>query len=294
MAEKKNVNWADAEKRYAETPISMSELAAELGVSKTLAVRKLKGIAKISASLTNRKGDSFDGVGDGFSDSKVTQIPRIPVTRTPSPETVTAGNPAPTTARAESTRTDLAERPVFSNPTEELLWIEAQVAARQDELVARFETELKALRSAVYAATRAAGTDQGLGKARIAKTLAEAFEKQHKLDLQSEALRTRRELGSLYASGPRPCVIVVAQVAGAAFGSDNDAESIARSERIRHTVAGAREVLRKSMGDAKGDGAAIEKALAALEWDGAGNLIESNVQDVSVTMIEEKTLVEPQ
>ena len=279
-------DWAECRREWeGDVSVSYASIAARLLISKAL-------VAKTAKAQGWNRGPDAIGAPLTKADLIFTGNPRHPGTRTPSPDgarpnsSPAASPTAPTTARVESTRTDLAERPVFANPTEELLWVESQVATRQDELVARFETELKALRVAVYGAARAAGTDKGLGMARIAKTLGEAFERQQKLDLQAEALRTRRELGALYGGGPRPCVIVVAQVAGAAFGAPDDDESIARSERIRHTVAAAREILRKNIGDAKGASEAVEKALDGLEWDGSGNLIERGVEDVTVRMIE--------
>ena len=113
----------------------------------------------------------------------------------------------------------------------------------------------------------------------------EAFERQQKLDLQAEGLRTRRELGSLYGSGPRPAVIVVHPVAGASFDVVNDDAAIVRREKIRHTVAATRAIMRQQMGNAPKVHQAIEEALAALEWDADGNLIDG-VDDVEVKMID--------
>jgi len=246
MPKESRINPADLARAKSEweasDTLSTSQVADLLGISKTQAYRLITKGKWV-------RNNSFVSSTPDVIGSKLTGIAAHPETRGPSPDAErrksapSAMSPAASSPTAGTAGADLVARPVFANPTEEMLFVEDVVGKRQDALVSRFEAELKALRSAVYTAARVAGTEKGFAAARTAKTLGEAFERQQRLDLQAEGLRCRRELGTLYGAGARPAVIIVHTQEGASFfegNSDDSDEAIRFRNEARKIVEAAR------------------------------------------------------
>lgn len=257
MAEKKDVDWDSAAKRYRETDIGMGKLSEELGVSKALVVRKLKKVQKnvgVPPAKNAAKTPLPDGVirppifrenavarpGQGSAVSGVTDqtsgqvgdIYRAPALLAPAPAAGGAVGLFPTPSH-ESAVFKIAEPPADMGIIERLDWVRREFNLLEQKMGDRHETERRALQND-FALEMTKGVRTDRGPSLRLKALTEALAARQ--DMQKAALEeyreTRlREYAGVYSSS---LVIVAVPMPGFSFTKPNSTFDLAR--RTRHVA----------------------------------------------------------
>ncbi|MFC5427614.1 hypothetical protein ACFPTO_02125 [Paraburkholderia denitrificans] len=237
-----DADWIDARRQHEVEGVSLGKLSQLLECSKTLVAIKAKEQGWVKA---RPGGPAANGNGAKQfvidTESAVQEEARAVHLHGPSSPASTSQPAVATTAAmsAPVTLPALPDKPVFANWAEEADWVEKQVAEQQNALMSRHALELKYMTAAINDGLKKIGK-QGVGEAaRAANALAQAMTRKHKLELDHLAEWTRIRLGVYRGdTGPRPCIIVVHQREGVAFGKLNDAASVdARVRDARLAIA---------------------------------------------------------
>jgi hypothetical protein len=254
MAEKKDVDWDAAAKRYRETDIGKGKLSEELGVSKALVVRKLKNVqknvgvplAKNAAKLTlpdgvvgnpiftenavssPKQSPGVTGVTDQTS-GQVGDVYRMPALAAPTPVAGSAVGLFPTPSH-ESAVFKIAEPPADLGIIERLDWVHREFNVLEQRLGDRHETERRALQND-FAVEMTKGVRTDRGPSLRLKALTEALAARQ--DMQRAALEKYRETrlkeyAGVYSSS---LVIVAVLVPGLSFTKPNSTFDLARRAR---------------------------------------------------------------